>query len=80
MELYQGTAASWKNLWVKFSHRHPMDIILILEEGNQHKPQWPQCDMFVPQEALNQEYLTSEMCQCRTERKQRRLVSEETEE
>ena len=36
--------------------------------------------MFVPQEALNQVHPTLAMCRCRTEKKQRGLVVEETEE
>ena len=50
---------------------------MILEEGNQHHPWFPQSDVFVPQEALNRDHLTSAMCRQRTERDLWRLVVEE---
>ena len=54
MEGCRGTASSRKNFRVHFSHLHPWDRIVILEDGNQPHPWCPQCDMFVPQESLNQ--------------------------
>ena len=36
-----------------YSHQKYWGSIVILEEGNQPHPRCPQCDMFVPQEALN---------------------------
>ena len=63
-----------------FSHQHPWNRIIILEEENQPHPWCPQCDIFSPQEALNRAYPTPSMCQCETYRKRRRLVVEETEE
>ena len=75
-----GIASTRKNLGVKFSLYHRQESIVILEEGNQHHPQCPQCDMFVPQEALNQVHLKSAMCWCESEKKRLRLVVEETEE
>ena len=76
----QGTASSQKNLWVHFSHRHPWDNIVFLEEWNKPYSWFPQCDMFVPQESLNWAHPTSEIFRSGTERKQRRFVVEETED
>ena len=70
----QCSASSWTNLWVHFSHRHPWDRIVIVEEGNQPHSHFPLCDMFFPQEELNQAHPTSDMCQRRSERNQQRLV------
>ena len=80
MEGFPGTASSQTNLQVKFPHQHPRDIIVILEGGNQPHPPCLQCYIFVPQEALNQEHLTSAMCLHSKYRKLQRLVVEETEE
>ena len=80
MEKFQGTASSQTKLWIHFAHQNPREIILILEEGNKPHPRCPQCEMFVPQEALNWAQLTSGMCRRGTERKRRRIVVEETEE
>ena len=76
----RGSASSRTNLRVHFSHRHSKYSIVILEEGNQPHPQCPQCEMFVPQEALNSAHQTSAMCQCGLERKRWGLVIVEMEE
>ena len=65
---------------MQFSYRHPWESIVILEDGNKLFPRCPQCNMFVPQEALNRAHPTSEMYWGGTERKRRRLVAEDTEE
>ena len=80
VEGFQGTAYSQINLQVHFVCRHPKYTIVILKEGNQPHPWCPQCGMFVPQEAPNWSHPTSVMCWRGTERKQRRLLVEETEE
>ena len=57
----RGTASSRTNLQVQFYYQNARDIMLILEEGHQPHTWCPQCDMFVPQEALNRVHPTSEM-------------------
>ena len=48
-----GGVLSRTNLWIYFLHRHVQDTIVILEEGTQPYPRCTQCDIFVPQKALN---------------------------
>ena len=77
---FRGTVSSWTNIWVHFYQQHPWNSMVVLEEGNQPHPWYPQCDMFVPQETLNQAPPTSEMFRRGTERKRQRPVVDETEE
>ena len=80
LQEYQGTVSSRTNRRVKISHQRSQYSILILEEGNQPHLWFPKCDMFVPQEALNQAQKNPEMCRHRTERKQWRIFVEDIEE
>ena len=48
-----GGGSNWINLLVHFVHRHALEIEVILEEEYRTYPRWPQCDMLVPQKALN---------------------------
>ena len=80
MEGCQGTAYSRTNLQVHFAYQNPRDSIVVMVEGNEPHPLCPQCDMFVPQEALNRVHPTSGMCRRGTERKRQRMVVKETTE
>ena len=75
-----GGDLSWTNLRVHFAHRHVGETIVILEEGNCPYPRCPQCDMFVPQKALNGRHLTTAFYRRNIERKWNRLVEEEARE
>ena len=72
-----GGASIRTNIRIYFSHRHVRDIILILEEVNQHYPRCLQCDMFVPQKALNGRNLATDFCQRGMEIKWRQLMEKE---
>ena len=80
VEVCQGSASSRTNLQVHFSHQQSQDSIIILEEWNQPHPRSLQCDIFVPQEALNFAHLISVLCRHGSDRKQRRLFVAYTEE
>ena len=53
---------------------------MILEEGNRLYPRCPQCDIFVPQKALNGQHPAIEFCIRVMERKWSRLAEEEARE
>ena len=53
---------------------------MILEEGNRTYPRCPQCDIFVPQKALNSRNLETKSCKRGMERKWRHLAEEEAQE
>ena len=72
-----GGASSRTNLRIHFAHRHVRDTIAILEKVSRPYPRCPQCDMFVPQKALNFRHLTTALCRRLMERKWRRLAEEE---
>ena len=38
---------------VHFVHRHVLDTVVIMEEGNSPHPRCARCDMQVPRRALN---------------------------
>ena len=38
---------------VQFLHRHVLNIVAILDEGNLPHPQCARCDMLIPWRALN---------------------------
>ena len=56
-----GRASSWIILRVHFVHRHMQDKKVVLEEGNFPLPCYPQCDMFVSWESLNERHLAREV-------------------
>ena len=74
----RGTSSSKTNLRLNFAYRHPQNIIVILEEGNKPHPRCFQCEMFVPQEAINQAHPTSAMCRSCRERNRSRLMVKES--
>ena len=56
------------------------DTIVTLEEVSRSYPRCPQCDMFVPQKALNVWNLTTILCRQGTESKWHHLEEEEEQE
>ena len=72
-----GVASSWIFLRVHFVHLHMQDTKVVLEEGNCPLPWYPQCDMFVSWESLNETHLAREVYVKGVERKRRRLLEEE---
>ena len=65
---------------VHFLHRHVLDTVVILEEGNLPHPRCPRCDILVPQRALNGRHPATAQCARGDERKRRRLAEAETRE
>ena len=63
---------------VHFLHRHVLDTVVILEEGNSPHPRCARCDMQVPRRALNGRHLGTVQCTKGAERKRRRLAETET--
>jgi hypothetical protein len=55
-----------------FAHRHPVDIIIIVEEGPRPLPRCARCDMFVPPFALRGSHPNSRRCAAGALRKQKR--------
>ena len=62
---------------VHFLHRHVLDNVFILEEGNLPQPWCPRCEMLVPCNALNGRHLDTAQCDRGAERKRRWLAEEE---
>ena len=53
VEGFPGLVATRTAMWLLFLHRHVLDAVVILEEGNFRHPQCAQCDTLVPRRALN---------------------------
>ena len=71
---YQGRAAMRTAIWFHFLHRHVLDTVAILEEGNFPYPQCPRCNILVPCRALNGMHISTAKCARGAEQKKRRLV------
>ena len=67
-------------MWVQFLHRHVLDTVVILEEGNFPHPRCARCDMLVPRRDLNGRHPAMEQCARGADRKRQRLVEAETRE
>ena len=65
---------------VHFVHRHVLNTVVILEEGNFPHPRCAWCDMQVPRRALNERHPGTAQCLKGAERKRRWLVETETRE
>ena len=65
---------------VHFVHRHVLNTVVMLEEGNSSHPRYPGCYMQVPRRALNWHHLETAQCAKGAERKRRRLDEMETRE
>ena len=65
---------------VHFVHRHVLDTVVILEEGNFPHPRCARFDMQVPRRALNGRHPGTAQCAKGAERKRRRLAETDTRE
>ena len=65
---------------VHFVHRHVLDTMVVLEEGNFPHPRCARCNMQVPRRALNGRHPGTAQCTKGAERKTRRLAETETRE
>ena len=65
---------------VHIVHRHVLNTVVILEEGNFPHPRCARCDMQVPRRALNGRHPGTAQCAKGAERKRRRLEETETRE
>ena len=72
--------ATRTEMWVHFMHRHVLDTVVMLKEGNFSHPWCAKCDMQVPRRALNGRHLGIAQCAKGAERKRRRLEETETRE
>ena len=72
--------ATRTGMWVQFVHRHVLDTVVMLKEGNFPHPQCAQCDMQVPRRALNERHPGTAQCLKGAERKRRRLAETEMRE
>ena len=73
-----GRVATRTEMRVQFLHRHVLNIVVILEEGNLSHPRCARCNILVPRRALNGRYPAMSQCARVVERKRRRLVEAET--
>ena len=78
MEGCPGRVAMRTAMWVHFVHRHILDTVVILEEGNSPHPQCARCDMQVPRRALNRRHLGTAQYLKGSERKRQQLAKAET--
>ena len=67
-------------MWVHFLHRHVLDTMVNLEEGNSPHPWCARCNIQFPRRALNGRHLGTAQCLKGAERKRRRLAEAETRE
>ena len=75
-----GRVATRTEMRVHFLHRHVLDIVVILEEGNSPHPRCARCNMLVPRRALNRWHPGTAQCNKGAEQKRRRLAEAETRE
>ena len=75
-----GQAATRTTMRLHFLHRHVLDTVEILEEGNTPHPRCTQCDIMVPRRALNIRHPATAHCAREADCKRRRLAQEELRE
>ena len=75
-----GRVATRTAMRVRFVHRHVLDTVVILEEGNSPHTWCAQCDMQVPRRALGGRYPGTAQCLKGSEWKRLQLVEAETRE
>ena len=80
MEGCPGRVATRKAMWAHFVHRHVLDTVVMLEEGNFPHPRCAKCNMQVPRWELNRCHPWTAQCAKGAERKRRRLAETETRE
>ena len=64
-----GQAATRTAMQVHFMHRHFLDIVVILEEGNPPHSGCPRCDMMFPWRTLNGRHSVTAHCAMGLEQK-----------
>ena len=72
-----GRATTRTAIRVHFLHRHVLDTMVILEEGNLPHLRCTRCNMLVPRRALNSSHPATAQCARGAERKRRRLAEAE---
>ena len=65
---------------VHFLHRHILNTMVILEEGNLPHPRCARCDMLVPRRDLNDRHPATAQCARGLERNMRQIIEAETRE
>ena len=80
MEGRPGKMATRMAMRVHFVHRHVLDTVVMLEEGNFPHPRCARCDIQVPRRALNGRHPGTAQCLKGVERKRGRLAETETRE
>ena len=75
-----GKLATRTAMRVHFVHRHVLDTVVILEEGNSPHPRCAMYNMQVPRRALNRRHSGTAQCAKGAERKRRWLAETETRE
>ena len=80
MEGYPVLAATRTTMRVHFLHRHVLDTVVILEEGNIPHQRCPRYDMLVPRQALNRTHPTIAQCAMGADQKRRRLAEADKRE
>ena len=75
-----GRAATSMEMRVHFLHRHVLDTVVIMEEGNLHHPWCTRCDMLVPRWALNIRHPATSQCARGGEQNRWRLAEAELRE
>ena len=65
---------------VHFLHRHVLDTVFILEEGNFPHTRCSRCGILFPRRDLNVRHPATAQCDRGAERKRRRLAEAETKE
>ena len=62
VERFPGKLATRTAMRVHFVHRHVLNTVVILEEGNFPHPRCARCDMQVPRRALNEQHPGTTQC------------------
>ena len=62
MEGCPGRVATRTAMQMHFLHRHVLDTVVILEEGNLPRPRCTRCDMMFPRQALNGRHPATAQC------------------
>ena len=75
-----GRLAKRTAMRVHLVHRHVLDTVVILEEGNFPHPRCARCDMLVPRRTLNGRHPATAQCAKGAERKRQRLAEADTRE
>ena len=80
VERCPGQAATRTEMRVHFLHRHVLDTVVILEEGNFPHPRCTRSDILFPRQELNGRKPATAQCTRGAERKRRRLAEAELRE